>query len=40
MEPETLLKIHGIRYKVIAPNAKLSIFDLAGYGRQPLMSEK
>ncbi|RKS95954.1 TROVE domain-containing protein [Chryseobacterium defluvii] len=24
------------RYKAIAPNAKLYIFDLAGYGRQPL----
>jgi hypothetical protein len=24
------------RYKTIAPNAKLYIFDLAGYGRQPI----
>jgi hypothetical protein len=24
------------RYKAIAPDAKLYIFDLAGYGRQPL----
>lgn len=24
------------RYKIIAPNAKLYIFDLAGYGRQPI----
>ena len=24
------------RYKMIAPNAKLYIFDLAGYGRQPI----
>jgi ribosomal protein S19E (S16A) len=27
-------------YIKIAPNAKLYIFDLAGYGRQPLISEK
>ncbi|WP_228458870.1 hypothetical protein [Chryseobacterium bernardetii] len=24
------------RYKVIAPNAKLYLFDLAGYGKQPI----
>lgn len=28
------------RYKTIAPNAKLYIFDLAGYGRQPLEVRK
>lgn len=33
-------RINGLPYKKIAPNAKLYLFDLAGYGNTPLKIEQ